>query len=225
MAILEEILAVEVHDVFGKLVDGLSKSLSNCKGPTKDYMDLFLTFLRKQNSETVNVQNKDTVFCIIVNNLLHALKHEKESEGGSAFKVICKCIAVCVNSSKRCGEILSVFLVRNIQNYVTKVKENIFSFWEESEDVLAEECEKGMKAPISSVFRLLLELSNCLDASEGQVGFDIFDQEIFNLLLQVLAVGKDDSILAVVSQIMKLHLIQSESKKKVTHICPNLGFI
>ena len=213
MARLEEILAGQVQDVFSSLVDGLRSSLADCKTPGNEYLALLFNFLCKEHGEP-NDCDRDPLFCTVIKNLLHALERWNMKEGKSAFALLCKCISVCIKSSKKCSEILHSYLVRNLQNYVAKVTENDILLWEETEDQQIGHFQYEILTPIATFFRLLFELTT-EDVHEEENRFGIFDQEIFNSLLQVLAVDGDEAILPLLSQIIKMHITYKESKKKV----------
>ena len=209
MARLEEILACNVQDVFSNLVDGLNRGLSDCKAPGNDYMALLLTFLCKENEEGYDC-DRDILFCTVIQSLLHALKHWNMKEEKSAFDLLCKCISVCIKSSKKCSEILHSYLFINLQNYVAKVTENDTLLWEETEDKQIDRLQCEILTPIGTFFRLLFELTTENVHEEG-----IFHQEIFSSLLQVLTVDGGEAILPLLSQVIKMHIVYKESKKKV----------
>ena len=226
MSVLETILVKDIEGIFDKLIDGFSKRLIECKGLVKEDIAILLTILCKRGDERMVVKDDDddddddVVLCKLLKQLLHGLIHDKQNGEKSSFDLSCKCIAVCMKSNLKSAEILNSFLKMNIQSYITKLKNSDLSFEEEYDECLIIECSARKRIPFSSLFQLLFELSKddvCNLQKQKEYQANILNDDIFNLLLQVLAVGgADDAIIAILSQIIKMHLKVTAQKTKVT---------
>lgn len=227
MSVIQSIFANEIEDALAKMANGLSHSLVGCENlANEDVIVLFGLLSNAKIESTIPsaYDGDDEIFSRLLQSLLHALIHEKEREGNSAFDLISKCILICLECSVKCKEVLNSFLMRNLQSHIKTLKEGEFSAQKDVDEDLNKDCPKRMRIPIESVFHLLFELSKydtsrfSLQGEKNGKNMQIFllrNDEIFASLLQFLTFSTADGTLAILSQIIRMYLRCNISKKKV----------
>lgn len=220
MSVLEEIISLEFEDVFAKLVNGINKRTDSCKSLLKEDLAVLSNMLSRRNAERTYKDCDDSannIFVQLCRSLLHALVHDKE---GSSFDFICECISVCIKSSMKCQEIINEFLIGNIKSYIKNLREmNSLISGDDNDEDLIIYCPGKTRISVSSILHLLLNLSkddqHLMDENVSKGSNCVKNDEIFHSLLEMLNICTEDAILAVLSEIIKLHLKSVPVKKKV----------
>ena len=236
MSAIVEALAGKTRETLRDLSETIVLNLKkDCKTPTSE--DLFIlhriivTEIQDQKRNSSNdgqsvPQNSesyhelDEILLRICREFLHLLCHTSE-ETSPSFAVISKCVLICFKSATGCRDLVREFLISNIREYVATVKYYTKLPDTREADLPAfYQCPKGDKVSPSLVLQLLHVLSKESPQVIPSEPTNLTqpnlkdDAEIFEALMQLIHSDVDDAVLAVVSQIIKIHLCNS-SKKKV----------